>query len=348
MPTASAKSNSRLFALAVLISASLACGDAVPAQPIQATTSRPAAVLVWAWYSSGKEYARGQLHSLDLGLYDSRDPAVHQDHIAKWKAAGINLVLLSWWGLPHGKGFKQHVHDAVQGYASALSDAQMSWAIFWEDTRPEDLEATLEQFSTWAAQPYYAHQGGKPLLFVYNRLYDTYPLTDPLWGSLLESYHVVFDKVVERAIPELPKGAGYMYWDVPFTAESDVRRKYDLAKNNGEITRWFFVNHGFDNRGLFQPDETTCPGPNAGGQVWPDGGSSPDWLRHQFNLALEYAPIGIIFPWNELGEHSAFEPTDPLFGNACGGRGYGTTYYDLMKGLVEEFQAFGRQSQADR
>lgn len=273
----------------------------------------------------------GSLVSQDLGLYDSRNSSVHTDHISKWKASRINLVLLSWWGLAPST-FNQDIHEAVQGYASALRNAELPWAIFWEATRPQDLEETLALFSEWAAQPYYAHIEGKPLLFVYNRVYDTYPLNNPLWSKLLANYHIVFDKVIERAILDLPDGSGFTYWDVPFTSEVDLKRKYGLAADNDRITRWFFINHGFDNRGLFQPNVSTCPNE---GVIWPSpNGSSPDWLRKQFDLAMSYAPTGIIFPWNEMGEHSAFEPTDPSIGNACGGRGYSRVYYDLMAELI--------------
>lgn len=282
--------------------------------------------LVFLWYKQGREHANGQLRSL-LGLYDSTNPEAQEQHIAWWKEAGLNLVLLSWWGI-RPTSFYGQIHDAAQGYITRLEQHGMAWAIFWEDLAPAYEQETLAQLEEWTRYPHYYWREGKPVLFVYHRLYGGRPLTETtFWEKLGKSYYLVLDKVPDGAIAALPQGTGYTYWDVPFTAEGDLKRKYEAAQSNTKISRFFFVNHGFDNRGI-QGNK---------GVLWPKGvpgypdGSSPVWLQHQYCLAMLYSPNGIIFPFNELGEHTAFEPTDPNYG------GFGYTYFEQMGTLVDDF-----------
>lgn len=286
--------------------------------------NRVAGTLVFLWYSQGREHERGQLHSV-LGLYDSTDPRVQKQHIEWWKEAGINLVLLSWWGANNGSSFREKINEAASGYILRLEQEGLRWAIWWELGTDE---ASLSQISEWSKYPHYYRIAGKPVLFVYSRIYEERPLADrTFWDEMGTKYYLVFDRVPIRGIASLPEGTGYTYWDVPFTVEDAYIEKLEAAENNPNISRFHFVNHGFDNTGFSDP-----------GLIWPKDvpgypdGSSIAWLNHQYELATCHSPTGIIFPFNEFGEHSAFEPTDPDYG------GWGTLFFDRMKELISKYQ----------
>jgi hypothetical protein len=220
---------------------------------------------------------------------------------------------------------------AADSMAQRLEQHGMTWAVFWEDSPPSHETETMAQLQSWSAMPHYHQREGKPVVMVCSRVYDRHPLNDKAyWATLGNQYHLVFDKVPRSAIAQIPSNASYTYWDVPFTSESDLRNKYALARDNGGINRYFFVNHGFDNRSISSPGVVL---PNVGGY---SVGSWPEWLKHQYKLAMEYDADVIVFPWNEFGEHSAFEPTDPAHGTPPG---LGTSYYDEMKKLVKDFES---------
>ena len=106
------------------------------------------------------------VHYPAAGPYDSRDPALIERHLRQAKAAGIDTLVCSWWG-------RDDPTDAAIRLLCQKAPLQgMEVAVLWERaSRRADAAAAAADLAylqdTFAAQPTYLREGGKPVIFVY-------------------------------------------------------------------------------------------------------------------------------------------------------------------------------------
>ena len=108
-----------LAALATLLLAATACGDATRVGELSTTSDVPLAALMYLWYgfdlSTGESiggigsshwntagvqgaHRRGVTDEPEYGFYASDDPSVIAQQLADMEAAGISVLLISYWG----------------------------------------------------------------------------------------------------------------------------------------------------------------------------------------------------------------------------------------------------------
>ncbi len=107
-------------------------------------------------------------HYPAIGAYDSHDPALVARH-CRWAAeAGIDTLILSWWG------FRHYTDGPVPLILDACRTHGLSATLYYETCpNPKTPEATARDLARalerYAGHPAYLKVAGKPVVFVYGR-----------------------------------------------------------------------------------------------------------------------------------------------------------------------------------
>lgn len=280
--------------------------------------------LIFLWHRLGSEHAAGSLTPSTPwgdGFYESASAQTAAYHYDLLAGAGADVALLSWWGTGDD-GFSSHIDRAAEIYVqtAASDEHDISVAIFWEATSPRTLDADLARIAEFAASPSYLTIDGQPALFIYSRAWREIP--DDTLAALTDDYFVVLEKFPRPDL--IPATEGWTYWDIPWTDPDELDAKYDAVTGAGVSLAGFFMS-GLDNSAPRAADEKPAT-------VWPEGGPSPEWLRSQAEALCAHDPRIVVTPLNELGEHSAVEPTVE----------FGTAVYDEWVAISAEL--FGRST----
>jgi len=169
------------------------------------------------WYADsnaqGQEFFRhwtdGYAHTPLIGTYDSRNPSLLTYHLLLAKACGIDGFVLNWYGKDQFENQSLlKLRSTLDMLHSIDSSAfHFSFAVSYDDKADGSLNSNLVYLrdSIINVSPYYLHQDGKPVLFIYN--YDGYSeaadyrrAADSVFSSSLflvwnESQDSVFDPV---------------------------------------------------------------------------------------------------------------------------------------------------------
>jgi hypothetical protein len=134
-----------------------------------------------------------------IGPYDSMDPDVLECHLLQMKLAGVDGVIVDWYGLSSAADYALN-HEATEALFDACADFSMDFAICFEDRTIEyrvntgqlwvsqitnDMTSMLGWMQTnWFSQPQYFEKDGAPLLLNFGPIY----LSDPaVWDAALGS-----------------------------------------------------------------------------------------------------------------------------------------------------------------
>lgn len=104
------------------------------------------------------------------GLYDSNDDAVIRRHLDLAEAAGIDVLIATWWGFGsfEDQSFKK-LTDVIE-----RDQRRIRVVIYYErfpEDRIENGVAEIERIvSEYGARPSYYKQDGKPVIFFYGRV----------------------------------------------------------------------------------------------------------------------------------------------------------------------------------
>lgn len=152
---------------------------AEPTTPVD--PDRLVGVHYYSWWGSGWHWNKGYDGTPELGRYDSRDPAVIEQHLDWLREAGVNWLSLSWYGRDSwsGETIENHLMEAP-----GIGDFSVS--ILYEtqsqlEQRPNgwvtdfDVEANRERFAsdvaylaeTYFSRDNYLHLDGRPVLYPY-------------------------------------------------------------------------------------------------------------------------------------------------------------------------------------
>ncbi len=152
----------------------------------------------WHWTMDKRNPDRGELAAHDrplIGPYDSSDPAVVAYQVALMKAAGVDGVILDWYG-PGGFKDYEAIHRASLLLVAEVKKAGLKFAVCVEDnagarfmkeaglSRAAATSKVAESFEWlekhWLRDPDYFRLEGRPLLLIFGPQY----LTEPEWTAI--------------------------------------------------------------------------------------------------------------------------------------------------------------------
>jgi hypothetical protein len=271
-----------------------------------------------------------------IGPYDSSDPDVLEYHALLMRLAGIDGVVVDWYGSEDVNDYAM-IHRRTKRLFEVLARRGLKFAVCYED-RVLRLMAERGQWSPiqvvqhasahlrfcaehWFHRPSYVTVDGKPLLLVFGPEY----LSAPLWRAALAALRPApaFFTLHERRDPAV----GAFAWPPMWAAENGVLTAKAL---DGYLDRFA------------QQDGTKigCAFPGFD-DIYKEAGIEPlhryldsrggKTFDHTLNRALAVGgPVVQIATWNDFGEATTVEPA----------RGYEYRYLETIqaarRGLQEE------------
>lgn len=264
-----------------------------------------------------------------VGLYDSRDRAVADWHVALAKAAGIDALLVDWWGSHLGRD-----ENAEKGIIAACEAGGLAWAILDERAQfHHDLEAyagwVIEAMQDYFSKPHYLKIDGRPVWYLYQVAQN--PGLTPDEFSLLRrrverevgDVHWIVDKIEhdhaaaragqedrEKRIPkewlELKEVDAFAFYSTFSNFRADRyeqlvgRYRYltNLAHRAGK--RMLLPVHPGHDNSYFRADGDCYVMPRH------DGQTLRDYLRAACDAGADYI---MVTSWNEWPESTVIEPS---------------------------------------
>jgi len=121
-----------------------------------------------------------------IGLYDSADPDLLECHLLQMKLAGIDGVIVDWYGIMPEADYPQ-IHEATRAMFAACGkfgmqfapcfedrsvDLMLKWKKLTEEQVPTHLTETFQWMEKeWFTRPQMARRDGKPLVLVFGPIY---------------------------------------------------------------------------------------------------------------------------------------------------------------------------------
>jgi hypothetical protein len=252
-----------------------------------------------------------------IGLYDSADPDLLECHLLQMKLAGINGVIVDWYGISNTADFPK-MQEASRAMFDATSKFGMKFVVCYEDRtidllikwqklQPDQVQDHLKETfqwmqTEWFSKPQYFKYNGRPLLLNFGPMY----VKDPaVWSSAASS---LTNPPALFGLHHLWKNAGmdggftWVHWN-PWNGEPNA----ETAKKS---LKGIFSEISGDH-----PERvivSACPGfKDVYEQHHPE-------LKHRDGQTLKEAlevdmkgpwPIIQLVTWNDYGEGTMIEPT---------------------------------------
>jgi len=121
-----------------------------------------------------------------IGLYDSTDPDVLECQLLQMKLAGVNGVIVDWYGTYPTADYPA-IHEATKAmfeacekfgmkFAACYEDRSLELLVNWGEISPAEIPAQLAENLKWAAAewfgaPQYFQFEGRPLLLNFGPIY---------------------------------------------------------------------------------------------------------------------------------------------------------------------------------
>ncbi|MFQ6096983.1 MAG: glycoside hydrolase family 99-like domain-containing protein [Armatimonadota bacterium] len=270
------------------------------------------------WGNEANHYASA--HYPELGLYDSADPKVIQQHMDWARDCGIDAFVCSWWG--HGDA-NDYVDVACQAIMKVAEKNDFPFTLYVE--RNQDVDQAVSDlryvWQTYAQSPAFLTLDGKPCIFVYGRAMGQIGLEG--WRKTFERLKA--DGIEYAAIADgfnpayLDEFAGYHTYNPCGAALDDLAKTYERASITAHLRKRVFVATvlpGYDDTFVRTPGFKRD---REGGAFYPKSWrtaaqADPDWI--------------IITTWNEWHEGSEIEPS----------KEYGHKYLELTRRLARRWK----------
>jgi len=294
----------------------------------QAQNERLVLAFYYAWYDQAT-WSSGQLSDRPALLYDSRDRATIQRHVAQAKSAGIDAFVQSWYGPLGGlnnmteSNFAALLDVSAQSGFRAAVDFEVTSPFFGSAGDAQTALATL--LSGHARHPAYLKVNGKPVVFFWRQ--QRFGVDD--WAAIrnqVDPNHASI-WIAEGTDPSYLRVFDGIHWySVAWSADpvsslvnyaGKVRK---TAQDLGGLRYWVApVMPGYD--------DTQLRGAQAGGFVRPR--ANGDYYRATFAGATESgADWLIVTSFNEWPEGTMIEPSVA----------YGDAYLDLTRELAAAYR----------
>lgn len=292
----------------------------------------------WEGVDTDRRDIRSSTHYPALGPYDSHDPAVVDQHFAWAKAAGIDGLIVSWWG-------PGDFTDRAMTLLLARAEAHgLKITVYWEDVPQQtpservragivDLGYLLRQYGR---HPAFLKVDGKPVIFVYGRVMGQVGFAE--WPAIVRGAEAAFGGPFALIADGINRGNAALFdgihtynpvgW-VAATAPgalADASRKtftaeVQLARRAGKIAALTVI-PGYDDTKIRQ---SGLKADRRDGRtyetLWQAAiAASPDWI--------------LITSFNEWHEGSEIEPSAED----------GDTYLDITRRMTTAFKSSPRQA----
>jgi hypothetical protein len=280
-------------------------------------TAKPRAP-AWGWHwtmntfdpehkQGGKRRIASHYYPL-IGPYDSGDPAVIEYHLLLMKLAGIDGLVVDWYGRTNHLDYPA-IHRNTAGLFRPAARFGLRIAVCYEDqTIPQLVRAGIllaagrvgharEEIDwlrqNWFREPAYVTLGGKPLLLSFGR--DG--LTDREWEQVLADKGDAPVYLSEHR--RRGAAAGTFDWPVPKEHPASLERYYEQVKDRPVAMPVAFPRfHDIYGEAKVRP---------SWGRIADDEGRT---LVTTLRRALRSgAPLVQIATWNDWGEGTAVEPS---------------------------------------
>jgi hypothetical protein len=312
---------------------------------------------IWGWHwtmnhfnpdtvnASGERQIASWYYPL-IGPYDSSDPAVLEYHVLLMKLAGIDGVIVGWYG------FAPYLDYGINNAATTrllefTRKAGLKFSICYEDQTirhmidgnylpaaeaiPHAQQAMLYLQTNYFSEPSYFRVNGKPLLLNFGPQYFT---ANGNWESLFSVLEPASRPSFFTEDNRLPVGEGAFSWPPMWLSQapgaagvlSTAALKSYLTGFDQKAAAWpAFISSAFPRfHDIYQKAGVR----NYWGYL---GDRSGDTFRETLSRAMtNSSSIVQIVTWNDFGEGTVVEPT----------KEYG--FRDL--GIIQDF----RRSQLDK
>ena len=256
-----------------------------------------------------------------IGPYDSRDEDVIEYHVLLMKVAGIDGVIVDWYGTS-GLFDYPLIHDATQRTFNAIRHAGLSFAVCYEDqtvkhlidrgalTAGQAVAHAQEQMEfvrdEWIADPAYLRLDDAPVILNFGPQYFA---SSAQWEQILSVLDepAAFFTLDERLTPV---ATGAFAWPPMHIAggrtlsRGDLDRYLNLFYAYGRLEWPAFIGGAFP--GFHDIYEEAGAGASYGFLDSRDGQTFSSTLDRALD---ENSPLIQIATWNDFGEGTNIEPT---------------------------------------
>ncbi|HEX7072178.1 MAG TPA: T9SS type A sorting domain-containing protein [Rhodothermales bacterium] len=256
-----------------------------------------------------------------IGPYDSRDPDVLEYHMLLMRVAGIDGIIVDWYGTSNHFDYPM-LHIATQAAFETARRFGLSFAICYEDqtvsrliqvgnlSPGQAIAHAQDQMSyvqeQWMSDPAYARVDGAPLLLTFGPRYFT---TSSQWEQIFSalSEDPLFLTLDTRLSPA---AEGAFAWP-------PMSRSINGTLSFGEVGRYLDVFHAYGRTEWASFASAAFPGFNdiyEEAEVGPSYGFLDSRGGLTFSQTLDRAiqsgaPVIQLVTWNDFGEGTNIEPT---------------------------------------
>jgi hypothetical protein len=272
------------------------------------------------------------------GAYDSNDENIIRSHMAIIKQAGIDGIIVSWWG---AHGYEALPLDEIFKVASEF-DIEVT--IFYESVRNITQKQIIDEFlyiyETYPTNQAFMKNDGVPVVFVY--ALDAYQRTPEFWQGVRDAVesdygeHIMIGDARDVGYLKVFDGFHLYIWmdeDYPELFETCINN-FEVGTSNLEDDVIF--QKALDNEDLeliVKPFLTTVV-PSFDARSW--GRMDPlverlngETYRNYWNVSHNLEPHSILITsWNEWHEGTEMEPS----------KEYGFSYIQMTKEYIEEYK----------
>jgi hypothetical protein len=284
----------------------------------------------WRRIDEANKDIQASTHYPALGAYDSHDPEVIDQHCRWAKQAGIDALIVSWWG--HGS----YSDRAMEKILDGCRRHGLTACIYYEtvprpqtpETAAEDIVRVLNKYGKHSA---HLKVAGKPVVFVYGRALKQLGLS--AWRKALDQINRRYENGVTAIGDQFSYGAARVFDGVHTynTAGSLRGMSPDKARGWAEQTYRSWVQLA-DKAGKISAitvipgyDDTKIRKPGLAVQRY-DG----KLYQVQWQQAIEADPHWVLITsFNEWHEGSEIEPSAE----------YENQYLELTAKFAERFKA---------
>lgn len=273
---------------------------------------------VWGWHwtmnafdpekqSAGKRAIASHYYPL-IGPYDSGDPAVLEYHLHLMTLAGIDGVIVDWYGLSELFDYPV-LHQNTQLLLKLAAKWGLKYAICYEDQAIPRLVETKKLAATervaharreltwlqknWLREPGYVLVEGKPLLLSFG----ADGLTDSEWSTILKGTPSPITYISEHRTRSAAMGR--FDWPIPKDYPASLDRFYCPQPTKEQLVPVAFPRfHDCYAEGKAQPTLGRIPDNN--GKTW------DSTLSRALQSNVELIQLAT---WNDWGEGTGIEPT---------------------------------------
>jgi len=283
----------------------------------------------WEKVDEEKHDIAASTHYPTGGAYDSHDPAVIARHCAEAKAAGIDGLIISWWGK------NDFTDNPVERILDACKTAGLQSTVYYETVPGKNLQNAVDDclylIERYGRHPGWLKVAGRPALFIYGRAIGEIKLDG--WRTVIERVNrqapqkAVFigDQISPAAAGVFdglhtynPAGAlrGKDLEQVRLWAQKTYRPWVETAAGQGRISTITII-PGYDDTKIRKPGLAVDRMDGASYQAqWEAAiAARPDWV--------------LVTSFNEWHEGSEIEPS----------REYGDKYLKLTAEYAKRFKA---------